>query len=226
MLLNPDKPFSVFSNKGKLSQCDNALTAALNASLSVGMSSKEGTVLMSHKKLPALAVKHEYNKVFSVCESIGMTYSGLQPDFRKQLAMAQLICQEYFDVYNKYPSLDVFVEEFSLTLQENSQKGGKRPYGTFLLVCGAIRNISSLYQVDPSGSFKKVQSVSAGAEYEAARSFLSKRMGVLDDNITTCYNCIKEHSGMEIKGEDISVGVFKEGKFKVYSLSEINEIIE
>ncbi|ORD94964.1 PSA2 [Enterospora canceri] len=225
MFLDPNKPFSVFSNKGKLSQCDNALTAALNASLCVALVSKDGAVLCSHKKLPKLANHQTYNKVYNVCPTIGVTYAGLQPDFRVCLSLAQRICFDYYEIYNRYPSLSVFVNEFCMTMQEYSQKGGPRPFGVYFVFSGANKDGTvGLYKVDPSGSYKFAESAAAGVGYESATNFLTRRQGVLDDNITACIGAIREHAGVEIKSEDISMGVFKNGTFHVYTLDEIEEL--
>ena len=183
MFLDPDKSFNVFSSKGNLTQCDNALKPALNGSLSLGCSASDGCVLVSFKNLSRLVVKEKYHKVFKVCPSIGVTYSGLQPDFRVQLNFALAICQSYFDVYKRYPALDTFIAEFSLYIQEYTQKGGYRPFGTRLTFRGPSKGKPSIYQIDPSGSYRKVDVVSAGKGYDEARKFLTKRLENCDDNI-------------------------------------------
>jgi len=228
MFLNSDKPFSVFSNKGKLQQCDNALKAALSSSVCIGASSKDGCVLMSYKNLGKLFVKEKYHKIFYVCPSIGLTYSGLQPDFRVQLSIAQKICQEYFDVFERFPYLDTFINEFSLATQEFTQKSRFRPFGTFLIFAGTTVNGPCLYQVDPSGSFKTVEVIAGGVEYDKARKFVERRLSGLDDNIATCFHALREYSGATINPKDISVGVFlsKTGEFKVYDIEDIREIFE
>ncbi|ELA42521.1 uncharacterized protein VICG_00273 [Vittaforma corneae ATCC 50505] len=195
MFLDPEKSLNLFSSKGKLTQCDNALKAALNSALSLGCSSNDGAVIMSCKSLSSLVDKKNYHKVFQVCPSIGVTYSGLQPDFRAQLVVAQRICQDYFDVYWRFPYLDVFINEFCLSVQEFSQKGGLRPFGTFLIFCGETKNGPCCYQMDPSGSFKQVELVTAGKNYEEAIKFLEKRRENLDDNIVNGVNVLKEFEG-------------------------------
>lgn len=226
MFLQPDKSLNLFSSKGKLTQCDNALKAALNSALSLGCSSAEGCVIASSKNLPGLVDKKHYHKVFTVCPSIGVTYSGLQPDFRAQLGIAQQICQDYYDVYGRFPFLDVFVNEFSLSVQESSQKGGIRPFGTFLIFCGSTRAGPCCYQMDPSGSFRKVEVVASGKDYEDARKFVERRKEGLDDNIVNSLLALKEFSGRELEPGDVSIGVFKSGKFRVYDEEDVREVFD
>lgn len=226
MFLQPDKSLNLFSSKGELTQCNNALRAALNSALSLGCSSPEGCVLVSSKNLSTLVDKSCYHKVFTVCPSIGVTYSGLQPDIRVQLGMAQRICQDYYDVYGRYPFLDVFMNEFSLNVQEFSQKGGVRPFGTFLIFCGATRSGPCCYQMDPSGSFKNVDVVGSGKNYEEARKFMERRRESLDDNIVNSVLALKEFSERALEPCDVSIGVFRSGMFRVYDEESVKEVFD
>lgn len=226
MFLQPDKSLNLFSSKGKLTQCDNALKAALNSALSLGCSSSEGCVIVSSKNLSTLVDKKHYHKVFTVCPSMGVTYSGLQPDFRVQLGIAQRICQDYYDVYGRFPFLDVFMNEFSLSVQEFSQKGGLRPFGTFLIFCGNTRTGPCCYQMDPSGSFRKVEAVASGKEYEDARKFIERRREGLDDNIVNSLLALKEFSGRELEPSDVSIGVLRSSKFQVYDEEGVREVFD
>jgi 20S proteasome subunit alpha 2 len=227
MFLDPDKSLNVFSSKGNLVQCDNALKAALNGALTIGVACQNGSVLISYKNVSSLVVKEKYHKVFTVCPTIGVTYSGLQPDFRVQLSISQRICQDYFDIYQCFPKLDVFISEFSLHIQEYTQKGGYRPFGTFLIFSGLSKNGPACYQIDPSGSFKMVDYVAAGNSYEQARQFIEKRRESksCDDNIVNCLKALIEFAGKEIHACDVSMGVFTD-KFKVYSEEDIQEVFD
>lgn len=224
MFLDPNKPFNVFSNKGRLEQCDNALVAALNGSLAVACASSDGAVIMSYKDLPKLANKKNYHKVFTVCPTIGVTYSGIQPDFRIQLDIAQRLCLDYFEVFGRYPTLETFINEYSLRIQEYSQMGGSRPFGTYLLFIGSGQNINQVYRMDPSGSFNSCAVTATGKSYENAITFIERRQSELDDNIATCINAIKEYAGLKIEPEDISVGIYKNNEFRIYTYNEIEEL--
>lgn len=228
MFLDPEKSLNLFSSKGKLTQCDNALKAALNSALCLGCAAPDGAVLISCKNLGPLVDKANYHKVFQVCPSIGVTYSGLQPDFRAQLSVAQRICQDYYDVYEKFPYLDVFINEFCLNVQEYSQKGGFRPFGTFLIFTGQTKDGPTCYQMDPSGSFKKVDVVAAGKEYEDARKFVERRREGLDDNIVNGVVALRDFSRADVTPLDISIGVFskKTGLFKVYNVEDVKEVFD
>lgn len=228
MFLNPDKSLTIFSSQGKLVQCDNALKAALNGTLSVGCSAADGCVIVSFKNVSDLFVKERYHKVFTVCPSIGVTYSGLQPDFRMQLELAQRICQEYYDVYERFPFLDTFISEFSLCIQEQTQRSGLRPVGTFLIFVGETRHGPCCYQIDPSGSFQMVEVAASGLGYEEARVFVERRREQLDDNIVNCLTALREFTGRELGPADVSIGVFsaKTQRFVAYDTEAIKEVFD
>lgn len=225
MFLEPEKSLNLFSSKGRLTQCDNALKAALKSSLCLGCASPDGVVLMATKSLSPLVDKQNYHKVFHVCPTIGVTYAGLQPDFRAQLGVAQRVCQDYYDVYGRYPSLDVFVNEFCLSVQQYSQNGRLRPFGTFLIFGGEKQDGPCLYQMDPSGSFQLVEIASAGRGYEDTKKFLERRKEGLDDNIVNGVHALKEFGG-EVEWEDVSIGVFGRNGFRVYNSEEVKEVFD
>jgi len=85
---------------------------------------------------------------------------------------------------------------------------------------------ASLYQIDPSGSYRSVNVVASGVGYEDARKFLGRRLEELDDNIANCILALKEFSGKNISPEDVSMGVLREGEFKVFSQMEIEEVFD
>ncbi|KAL0266130.1 UNVERIFIED_CONTAM: hypothetical protein PYX00_011846 [Menopon gallinae] len=199
-------------NKGKIKQCDYALVAAINGSLSVGACSEDGVVLASLKKLSPLVDRRSVFKVQNVCDTIGMTYAGLQPDFRVMFVKAVSLVEDYKEVYGHYPFVDVFVTEFSQIIQEHTQKGGFRPFGVLLLVCGAVHSKEgpqpAMYQMDPSGSFISVRSGAIGKDYAQSVKYIENRLEMLDDNVVTCLNAIRENSGAQVNEEDVDIGIF------------------
>lgn len=237
MNFDRERPVTVFSSEGKLGQCDNALQAAVNGSLSIGASAADGVVLVSLKDVPALVVKREVRKVFNICDTIGCTYSGLQPDSRIQISMGSQIAEEYYDVYGRYPDVDVFVSQFSSVVQEYTQKSGYRPFGTLMMFAGAVKGRPSLYQVDPSGSYQTMDVCSAGKEYSEASKFVKRRLEELDDNIANCIYSLREFAGREISAEDVDIGVYRkdrtfqgdegqQGVFRTFTLDEVREVFD
>ncbi|EPR78736.1 20S proteasome subunit [Spraguea lophii 42_110] len=219
-----DYSLTVFSSKGTLEQCDNALMAGLNGSLSVGMASGDGCVIASLKKFPLLVEKQNLRKVFKVCENIGVTFSGLQMDFRILLKKMLKMVEDYKEIYGKYPYVDVFVQNLSRIFQEYTQKAGYRPLGLLVLIVGNTSEGSFLYQMEPSGSFRCTEFCAIGKDYSEALKFLERRREKLEDNIVTAIHSIREYSGSEINCDDVDVGILQNGKFTVIERDELNDI--
>lgn len=228
-----------------------------------------GAVLVSYKNLNKLTNKSTYHKVFNICDTIGVTYSGMQPDFMEQLQHAQTYCHEYKEVYGSYPSIETFMQEYAQRMISVSSEGGYRPYGSYMIIAGYSNNINSnlynninsnilnnnnilhpmIFYLDPSCSFSTENVLTAGNNYNAVKTYVEKRVinntynsnsnllnndntynsnilnnVSLDDNIQICLNAIKEHVGVEVQPEDVSVGVLRGGKFKVYTEDEIKQL--
>ncbi|KAI5153175.1 20S proteasome subunit alpha 2, partial [Enteropsectra breve] len=141
---------------------------------------------------------------------------------------AQVLCQDYFDVYNTFPLLDTFISNFSLDIQEFTQSSGLRPFGTFLMFCGLSKNGPAVYTLDPSGSFSTPPIAASGQGYESARGFLSRRQELLDDNIVNAVLALQNYCGKVVEHNDVSIGVYEKSKsaFRVYSPEDVKEIFE
>ncbi|AFN83574.1 proteasome subunit alpha type-2-A [Encephalitozoon romaleae SJ-2008] len=223
-----EKPVTLFSSEGNLGQCDNALRAAANGSLSIGASAADGVVLMSFRDVPPLVIKEEVKKVFKICDTIGCTYSGLQPDCRIQVNIGCQIAEEYYDVYGRYPDVDVFTAHFSSVVQEYTQKSGYRPFGTLMIFAGPVKGVPRLYQVDPSGSYQTADVCTSGIGYSEAKKFIKRRLESLDDNMVNCVSSMREFAGKEVHPEDIDIGVYYKTKnvFKTFTLDEVKEVFD
>lgn len=232
MNFEKERPLTLFSSEGKIKQCDYALEAAINGALSVGACSSDGVVLASLKKLSPLIDKAKVHKVQNVCDTIGITYSGLQPDFRIVFSKAVHLAEDYKDVYGRYPFVDVFVTEFSQVIQEHTQKGGFRPFGVMVLVCGLVYTKDgpkpAMYQIDPSGSFTPIKCGSIGKDYLLSLNYINNRLELLEDNILTCLNAVIENSGIQVKEGDVDIGVFSlsKGVFSVLDEKQTKETFD
>lgn len=227
-----DQSLSTFSSEGKLKQCDYALQAALNGTLSVGACSKDGVVIGSLKQFSSLIDKENVFKVTQIADTIGMTYSGLQSDYRIMSEKACRIGEEYKDVYGRYPFVDVFVAHFSQVIQEYTQKGGLRPFGCMIFIAGPRYHkdgiVAALYQIDPSGSFISIDCGAIGIGYDNSAKFIESRMELLDDNLITCLSAMKNNAGYEVKFDGVDLGVYeiKKNKFSVLSREAVKELFD
>lgn len=144
---------TTFNPSGKLLQIEYALRAVQSGSLCLGIKTKDGVVLGAEKKLPPLLDPATVSKLSFVTEKIGLTYAGMGPDSRVLLRKGRKAGQAYQLQHQESIPVAQMVRELASIMQEYTQMGGVRPFGTSLLVAGYDHNGPQLYQVDPSGSF-------------------------------------------------------------------------
>ncbi|RKP17828.1 N-terminal nucleophile aminohydrolase [Rozella allomycis CSF55] len=183
---------TTFSPSGKLVQIEYALNAVNAGVTSVGIK-----VIATEKKTPSILIEDStIEKVATVCDSIGMVYSGMGPDYRLLVRKSRKSAQEYLNVYKENPPTLQLVREVAAVMQEYTQSGGVRPFGVSLLIAGVDDHHGpTLYQVDPSGSYWAWKASAIGKNMVNAKTFLEKRYAEdmeLDDAIHTAILTLKE----------------------------------
>ena len=77
-----DYSLTTFGESGELTQVRHALTAVGNGETTVGIRARNGVVIAAEKKLSSiLADESSIHKIEKLCEYMGVTYSGIGPDF-------------------------------------------------------------------------------------------------------------------------------------------------
>ena len=115
---------TTFSPSGKLVQIEHALTAVSQGITSVGIKASNGIVIATEKKIPTILVEEEsLTKIYPICDSIGMVYSGMGPDARVLVDKARKLVQEYKRIYAHDPSVLTLVKEIAGIMQEYTQSG-------------------------------------------------------------------------------------------------------
>ena len=93
------------------------------------------------------------SKIQLLTDEIGITYSGMGPDFRVLTRMARKDTQVYYRTYQESIPCSQLVRETATTMQEFTQQGGVRPFGVSLLMAGVRRERAATV---PSGSERVV----------------------------------------------------------------------
>lgn len=233
---------TTFSPSGKLVQIEHALTAVSQGITSVGIKATNGIVIATEKKIPTILIEEEsLTKIYPICESIGMVYSGMGPDARVLVDKARKFVQEYKRIYAHDPSALTLVKEIAAIMQEYTQSGGVRPFGVSLLIAGYDESGPSLYQVDPSGSFFAWKATAIGKNMINAKTFLEKRFTPameIEDAVHTAILTLKEGLEGQLSESSLEIGIatldnvvdkegnsFKIGKFKRLSKLEIKDYL-
>lgn len=215
--LNRPRLGNTNSSSGKLVQIEYALNAVKQGVTTIGIKSANGIVLATERKANSPLIKADSNtKVELITPNIGMSYSGMGPDFRVLVDRARKLAHtNYKRVYNEYPPVKILVQEIAKVMQESTQSGGIRPFGVSLLVGGYDEHSSSfqLYQVDPSGSYFPWKATAIGKTSNSAKTFLEKRWNEnleLEDAIHVALLALKESVDGELTGENLDIAVVSE----------------
>ena len=143
-----DFSLTTFSPSGKLVQIEYALNAVQAGRTSLGIKATNGVVIASEKKIPSILVDPAtVEKTGMLSSNVGVTYSGMGPDFRVLLNKGRKAAQSYYLVYKDIIPVTLLARELAAVMQEFTQSGGVRPFGVSLLVAGYDDEGPQLYQV-------------------------------------------------------------------------------
>ena len=95
-----DYSLTTFGKSGELTQVTYALTAVGNGETCIGIKAKNGCVIACEKKLSSSLIDETtIHKVEPLSDYMGMTYSGIGPDFQAVLMKARKDVQVYHAKY-------------------------------------------------------------------------------------------------------------------------------
>lgn len=216
---------TTFAPSGKLWQIQHAITATARGRSSVGIQAKDGIVLVCQRKqdeASEVLVDQTTVKLMELVNAeTGVTYSGLQADFRPVLSLAREIAVQYKATYGEEIPLQMLARRLAERFQEYTHEGGVRPFGIALMMAGLDQGKLSLYQIEPSGSYFKIKAWANGKENEKIRQNLEKRLGEglcegsLDDAVVAALGLMVENSDVELGPGDVVVGVQDGKEFRV-----------
>jgi len=226
-----DFSLTTFSPSGKLVQIEYALMAVNAGKTSLGIKASNGVVIASEKKVPSpLVDASTVEKTAMLTANVGITYSGMGPDFRVLVNKGRKAGQKYWLEYHDPIPVSLLARELATVMQEFTQSGGVRPFGVSLLVAGFDDDGPQLYQVDPSGSYWAWKASAIGKNANNAKTFLEKRYNKdmeLEDAINTAILTLKEGFEGAITEENIEIAVVgADKKFRLLTEQEVKDYVK
>lgn len=195
-------------------QIEYALNVVKQGVTTIAIKTGNGVVIATERKTNSNLLKSgSHSKVELITPDIGMSYSGMGPDFRVLVDKARKLAHtNYKRIYNEYPPVSVLVQEIARVMQESTHSGGIRPFGVSLLVGGYDHYSESfqLYQVDPSGSYFPWKATAIGKTAVSTKTFLEKRWSEnleLEDAIHVSLLALKESVDGELTGSNLDIAV-------------------
>lgn len=179
-----DRGVHTFSPEGRIFQIEYAIEAIKLGSTCLGITTKEGVVLVVEKRLNSpLIVPSSVKKAFIVDDHIGAAASGLICDALKIVEHSRAECAQHIFGYEEKMPLQSCVEsasdlmlDFSRMNDSDRKNKMSRPFGCGLLFAGWDDEYGpSLFSVDPSGTFTKCVARAIGSAQEGATTMLQEQ---------------------------------------------------
>jgi len=233
-----DFSLTTFSPSGKLVQIEYALKAVDSGAPAVGIKATNGVVLATEKKFKSpLYDDSSIFKVEPITEHCGIVYAGMGPDFRLLVNRARKIAAAYELRWGQSIPVQQLVQRIAAVMQEYTQKGGVRPMGVSLLICGWDNHIDDiehancpplLYQCDPSGAYFAWKATALGKNNLNSRAFLERRFSnelELDDAVHTAILTLKESFEGEMTENNIEIGISDSTGFRRLRPDEVKDYL-
>jgi len=160
-----DRGTTIFSPDGRLYQVEYAREAVGQGAPVVGVRGADSVVLAAHAPdRSPLAADGDAEKVSSVDDHVAVAGAGHAADTRQLVDLARRRAQQERVRYGERAPVAELGTAVADHLQEYTQTGGARPYGTALLVAGHDGD-PALVEIDPSGATRswRADAVGSGA---------------------------------------------------------------
>jgi proteasome alpha subunit len=182
----------------------------------VGLKYKDGVVLIIDKRISSRLVEaRSIDKIFKIDQHAGCATSGLVADARVLVDKARVESQMHRMTYNEEISIDGLVKKICDLMQNYTQYGGIRPFGSSLLVAGADGQGTHLFETDPSGALMAYKACSIGAGRNAVMTVFEEKYREdlsLEAAIALGMEAMRKASEGEIKPETVEIGLVQPGE--------------
>ncbi len=218
-----DRAITLFSPDGRLLQVEYARKTVSQGTTSIGISCKEGIVLLADKRvIEKLMVPESVEKIFKIDNHIGAVMSGLISDGRVLIEKAQIKAQNHKVTYDEPIDVYLLTKELCDYIQLFTQYGGARPFGVSLII-GGVNDEPRLFMTEPSGIFFEYRAIAMGEHADEVMKILEKKYNYnmkLDEAINLGVKALKEVLKSKFHKERIDVAVIpmKTKKFKKVKL--------
>lgn len=148
-----DRGTSLFSPDGRIYQVEYAREAVSRGAPSVGVRTTEGVVFVAMSRASSTLMEAEsIEKLHKLDDHLGTASAGHVADARQLIDLARRQSQGNRLRYGEAVGVETLTKFVTDHIQENTQRGGTRPYGAALLIGGIDNGEPRLFAADPSGT--------------------------------------------------------------------------
>ena len=177
-----DRGTSLFSPDGRIYQVEYAREAVSRGAPSVGIRTADGVVIAAQSRAGSSLMESEsIEKLHKIDDHVGAASAGHVADARQLVDFARRQGQVSQLRYGEPIDVEALTKELTDHIQENTQRGGTRPYGAALLVAGIENGEPRLFAADPSGTPNEWKATVIGGSGGDIQEFLEDEW---DDEIS------------------------------------------
>lgn len=171
-----DRAITMFSPDGRLLQVEYAKKTVKQGSTAIGVTTKEGVVLVTDKRIAdELIIAETVDKIFQIDDHILATASGIIPDARVLVERAQARAQQHMVTFDSPIDVISIVKDQAQLMQWTTQSGGYRPFGVSMLIAGVDKDGVKLYNTDPVGVYNQYKATAIGEKGDEASEILKEK---------------------------------------------------
>jgi len=226
-----DRASTVFSPDGRLFQVEYAREAVKRGTTAVGLKYKDGVVLIIDKRISSRLIEaRSIDKIFKIDENAGCATSGLVADARVLVDRARLEAQMHKITYNEQIHIEALVKKICDLMQNYTQYGGIRPFGTSLLMAGQDEQGTHLFETDPSGALMAYKAGSIGSGRNAVIGLFEEEYKddmTMDDCIQLGLKALDRATDGDLNADAVEVGIVTEKKsFQKMDPKDVSKHVE
>jgi proteasome alpha subunit len=205
-----DRAITVFSPDGRLFQVEYAKEAVKRGATAIGITAKDGAVLVAFKSIHSkLVMPESLKKVFEVDSHIVVTASGLIADARRLVDVARMDAQRHRITYNESPTVENISRSVCDLMQVYTQYGGIRPFGVSLLIAG-VDSEPRLFEAEPSGAMTAYKADSIGANKKEVDELLEKHYRdsmTTDEAVELALEALRKTQDEKLQQENVEISI-------------------
>lgn len=202
-----DRGVSVFSPEGRIYQVEYAREAVENGAPTVGVRTSEGVVLAA-LTTPTSPLALSTTKLHRIDESIGAATTGYVPDGRRLVDDLRVGTQQERLRYGEEPDVEAVSKQVADKLQESTQVGGRRPFGSSLIIGGVDETGPRLFAVEPGGTPREWMAVADGNRRDEYLRFFEEHYEeglTLEEGMELAVEAFHEVSEEEVSSQTVSL---------------------
>ena len=206
-MMGYDRSITMFSPDGRLLQVEYAKKTVRQGSLAIGVSCKDGVVLVADKRImDPLIVTESVEKIWQIDGHMIAAASGIISDARVLIDRAQLKAQQHRVTYDSEIDIISIVKDMCDLMQMTTQSGGLRPFGVSILVAGVDGKTPKLFETDPTGIYFQYKAAAIGEGETEVEEILKKEYKediTIEDGLRLALKALKKVLGANYSAERV-----------------------